>query len=121
MELELATLQVLGSAPILQRPVLPNEKGWQTFPQPHLDMEWVLPQFLPSAKHILQVFWVAWISHTESIRWLPVFIYFIGSRGKTFIYFYGTHGLGDFFYIIKNEILGENSKIWFHGFLQYYT
>lgn len=32
------------------------------------------------------------------------FLCFIGSRVKTFIYFYGTHGLGDFF-IMKNKIL----------------
>lgn len=32
VELELATLQALGSAPILQRPILPNGKSWQTFP-----------------------------------------------------------------------------------------
>lgn len=48
------------------------------------------------------------MSYTESITWLPTFICFIGSRVKTFIYFYGTHGLGDFFLIIKNEILEKN-------------
>lgn len=40
------------------------------------------------------------------------FLCFIGSRVRTFIYFYGTHGLGDFF-IIKNKILEKNSKLGF--------
>lgn len=63
---------------------------------------------------------MAWMSYTESIMWLPTFICFIGSQVKTFVYFYGTHGLGDFFFIIiKNEILEENSKLWFHSFQQY--
>ena len=85
------------------------------------DSDWLLPQFPPFAKHEMTESpspCIAWMSYTVSIMWLPTFICFIGSRVKTLIYFYGTHGLGDFF-IIKNEILEKNSKVWFHSFLQY--
>lgn len=66
------------------------------FPR-HMDL--VLPQFPPSAKHKMNSSprpCMAWMSYRESIMWLPTFICFIGSWVKTFIYFYGTHGLGDF-------------------------
>lgn len=37
--------------------------------------------------------------HREQ-TWLPAFVCFVGSRVKTFIYFYEAHGLGDFFFLI---------------------
>lgn len=82
----------------------------------------VLPQFPPSAKHTKVWFSKALCGLDELHRKHSVAsnfsLCFIGSRVKTFIYFYGTHGLGDFF-IIKNKILEKNSKLWFHSFQQY--
>lgn len=86
------------------------------------DMNLVFPQFPPSAKHKMIAspsLSMARMSYTESIMWLPTFFCFIGSRVKTFIYFYGTHGLRVFIIIIKNKILEKNSTLWFHSFLQY--
>lgn len=48
-----------------------------------------------------------------------MFICFIGSRGETFINFYGTHGLGDYFLLLlKMKYLGKIQKF---GFTVFYT
>jgi hypothetical protein len=52
------------------------------------------------------------MSYTESIRWLPNFICFIGSGVKTFIYFYRTYGLGEFL-LLKMKFLRKFQKFGF--------
>lgn len=61
---------------------------------------------------------MARMRYTETIMRLPTFICFIGSRVKTFIYFYGTHGLGVFFLLLKIKFL---RKIQNFGFTASYN
>lgn len=100
------------------------EKLAGTFPQPHLDMDGA-SSVSPISKYAVIFFskpfrQSGWATQ-KTLGGFQCSFTLLVQEGKHSFIFYGTHGLGDFFYIIKNEILGENSKIWFHGFLQYYT
>lgn len=97
-----AMLQNLGFSPTLEncssRIEQPAGNFWKVTLR---NSDLLLPQFPPFAKHKMTESpspCIAWMSYTASVMWLPTFICFIGSRVKTLIYFYGTHGLGDFFY-----------------------